>query len=420
MTSLLILICALYLGEFLFAWLLDCLNLNSILKNRSEAPERFRDSISGEEYENSVAYSLRKGRFALTTRLGSTLFILLLLLSSFPGALESRLLSFIPDGRLFSIIYILVFSLISSAADLPYQIYSQFVIEEEFGFNKTGLRLFISDGIKQLVLSLVLMLPLLWVLFFFMDSTGPFWWIWASAFTVSFQLIIFLLYPVLIAPLFNKFTPLEEGELKNRLLSLAERCRFGTSGIFVMDGSKRSGHSNAYFTGLGKLKRIVLFDTLIESLSPAELEAVLAHEIGHNKLRHIPKRLLVSVAVLTGAFFLTSLALGWHALFEAFGFSDPSYHGILIILLYFTSPLTFFLSPLGNRRSRKQEYEADAYACDAVENRNDLAGALLRLSRDNLSNLTPHSLYSAFYYSHPALSERLEAIDNHEKALSKS
>lgn len=411
MTHLFILICALYGLEFLFAWLLDCLNLNSILKNRTKIPAHFIDSVSAEEYEKSVAYSLRKGRFALITRLGGTLFIVLLLLSSFPGALESRLLSFLPAGRLFSIVYILAFSLISSAADLPYQIYSQFVIEEEFGFNKTDLRLFISDGFKQLILSLVLMVPLLWTLFFFMDSTGSFWWVWASAFTVAFQLVIFLLYPVLIAPLFNKFTPLEEGELKDRLLDLADRCRFGTSGIFVMDGSKRSGHSNAYFTGLGRLKRIVLFDTLIESLSPAELEAVLAHEIGHNKLRHIPKRLLISVLILTGAFFLTSLALGWNALFQAFGFSAPSYHGILVILIYFTSPLSFFLSPLGNGRSRKQEYEADAYACDAIENKGELSGALLRLSRDNLSNLNPHPLYSSFYYSHPALSERLEAIE---------
>ncbi len=413
MTALLILVCVLYLGEFLFAWLLDCLNINSILKNRFSVPERFRDSVGKDEYEKSTAYSLRKGKFALISRLGNTLFILLLLLTAFPGALEYRLQSLLAEGRLFSIVYVLVFSLIISAAELPYLIYSQFVIEEEFGFNKTDLHLFFSDGLKQIFLSLILMLPLLWVLFFFMDSTGSLWWIWASAFTITFQLILFLLYPVLIAPLFNKFTPLEDGELKTRLIALAERCSFATSGIFVMDGSKRSGHSNAYFTGLGKLKRIVLFDTLIDSLSPAELEAVLAHEIGHNKLKHIPKRLLISVVVLTGSFFLTAAALGWNDLFEAFGYAGPSYHGILVILLYFTSPVSFILSPLGNRRSRKQEYEADAYACDAVENKDDLSGALLKLSRDNLSNLTPHSLYSAFYYSHPALSERLSAIEMH-------
>ena len=413
MNHLLIIVCVLFLVEFLFAWLLDCLNLNSILKNRFEVPSRFKENISSEEYEKSVSYSLKKGQFALINRFAGTLFVLVLLISTFPGQLETYLLSFFPDGRFFSIIYIIVFSLIISAADIPFQIYSQFVIEEEFGFNKMNLRLFISDGIKQMILSVLLMTPLLWVLFFFMDKTGAFWWIWASAFTIAFQLIIFLLYPVLIAPLFNKFTPLEEGELKDRLLNLAERCNFGTSGIFVMDGSKRSAHSNAYFTGLGRMKRIVLFDTLINSLSPAELEAVLAHEIGHNKLHHIPKRLLMSVVILCLAFFLCSQALYWDGLFKAFGYSSASYHGILVILLYFSSPLSFFLTPLGNQRSRKHEYEADAYACDAVENKDDLSAALLRLGKDNLSNLTPHSLYSTFYYSHPALSERLEAIDKH-------
>ena len=411
MNHLLILFCALYLGEFLFAWMLDCLNMNSILKNRSERPERFRENISVDDYEKSVAYSMRKGRFALVKILGSSLFLLLLLLSSFPGLLESWLGEFLSRGYLFSIVYVLLFSLICSAAELPYQVYGQFVIEEEFGFNKTDLRLFVSDGIKQLVLSLVLMVPLLWVLFFFMEKTGSFWWIWASVFVVLFQLIVFLLYPVLIAPLFNKFTPLEDGELKDKLLGLAERCSFGTSGIYVMDGSRRSGHSNAYFTGLGRLKRIVLFDTLVESLSAEELEAVLAHEIGHNKLKHIPKRLVLSVFVLTGILFLSSLALNWTLLFTTFGFTEASYHGLLIILLYFTSPLSFFLTPLGNRRSRRQEYEADTYACGAVENRQELSGALLKLSLDNLSNLTPHRLYSRFYYSHPALTERLEAIE---------
>ncbi|MDC7232345.1 MAG: M48 family metallopeptidase, partial [Spirochaetales bacterium] len=275
---------------------------------------------------------------------------------------------------------------------------------------------YFSDAVKQLFLSVLLMTPLLLGIFFFMDKSGSLWWIYASGFIVAFQLIVLLLYPVLIAHLFNKFTPLEEGSLRTRLISLAERCGFGTSGIFLMDGSRRSGHSNAYFTGMGKFRRIVLFDTLVESLSEEELEAVLAHEIGHNKLKHIPKRLISSILTITGALFITSLCMNWQELFQAFSFSAPAYHSILIILMFCSSPLSFFLSPLGNYRSRKHEYEADAYACSRVDRKDSLKNALLGLSRENLSNLTPHPLYSTFHYGHPALAERLKAMEPDSEA----
>jgi STE24 endopeptidase len=407
-------IIALFIAEFIVSWFLSIMNLNCTIQNRTKIPEAFSGTITPESYEKSVSYTLVKGRFSLLSSSVSFVFLLLIVMSGFPGRLENFMLNFLPEGTLFSILYIMVFSIIFSLPSIPLNLYSQFVIEEEFGFNKTSLSLYLSDTLKQLILTPFLVIPLLWGLFFFMDKSGAFWWIYASAFIIVFQLFILLLYPVLIAPLFNKFKPLEDGPLKTRLLGLAERTGFDTRGIYVMDGSRRSGHSNAYFTGLGKFRRIVLFDTLIESLSEDQLEAVLAHEIGHNRLKHIPKRLLVSVLSLTGILFITSLCLNWEALFQAFAFSGQGYHSILVILMFCSTPFSFFLSPLSHFWSRKHEYEADAYACKAVQNNESLAQALLMLSSENLSNLTPHKLYSSFHYGHPVLSERLEAIGKAE------
>jgi len=409
-SSILIVIVSLFILEFLFSWFLSVLNMNSVLQNKNDVPLMFTKMIDKDNYTQSVRYSLTKGRFSLISQFWSFLFLMIVVLSGFPGHLEQFMMTFIPSGKLFSILYIFAFSLIYSLSGIPLNLYSQFVIEEEFGFNKTTLKLFITDSLKQLVLTPVLLFPMLWGLFYFMEKTGDLWWIYASVFIILFQLFLLLIYPVLIAPLFNKFTPLEDGTLKNRLLELAKRTGFSTRGIFVMDGSRRSGHSNAYFTGFGKFRRIVLFDTLIESLTEEELEGVLAHEIGHNKLKHIPKSLLFSTLSLTLALYITSLCLHWESLFHAFGFGGAGYHSILVILMFCSTPVTFFFSPLANHWSRKHEYEADAFACRTVGNHSALAEALLRLSKDNLSNLTPHKLYSTFHYSHPVLSERLDAI----------
>jgi len=412
MTSTIILLLAvsLLVLEFLFSWFLSVLNLNSIIQNRAVIPDAFTQAIDHKDYANSIRYSLVKGRFSLVSQFWSFLFLLIIIFSNFPGHLEQFMLGYIPQGKIFSILYIYVFSFLYSLSSLPFSLYSQFVIEEEFGFNKTSLKLFLSDSLKQFIITPVLVFPLLWGLFYFMEQAGNVWWVFASAFIIIFQLFLLLIYPVFIAPIFNKFTPLEEGSLKSRLLKLAEKTGFNTKGIFVMDGSRRSGHSNAYFTGFGKFRRIVLFDTLIQSLTEEELEAVLAHEIGHNKLKHIPKSLIFSTLMLTGALFITSLCLHWNNLFIAFGYTGPGYHSILIILMICSSPLTFFFSPLSNHWSRKHEYEADEYACQRIGNSTSLSDALLRLSKDNLSNLTPHRLYSTFHYSHPALSERLDAM----------
>jgi STE24 endopeptidase len=253
-----------------------------------------------------------------------------------------------------------------------------------------------------------------------MERAGTLWWLWAFLLVLGFQLLMMVLYPILIAPLFNRFKPMEEGDLKASLLDLASALRFPSQGIFVMDGSRRSTHSNAYFTGFGRFRRIVIFDTLLAQMDPRELKSVLAHEIGHYKLGHIYKHLAVQVLMLFALFWIASLALAWPPLYQAFGFPPPAPGqqgaagpgpavGLFLFLTVFSS-LSLLLAPLSNLLSRRHEYQADAFAVRAVQDAEGMAKALLKLSRKNLSNLTPHPWYSAFHYSHPALAERLAAL----------
>ncbi|MCF6335435.1 MAG: M48 family metalloprotease, partial [Spirochaetales bacterium] len=233
----------------------------------------------------------------------------------------------------------------------------------------------------------------------------------ASAGFFAFQLLLSIIYPLIIAPLFNKFSPLEEGPLKDSLYKLADKLNFRTRGIYVMDGSRRSGHSNAYFTGIGKSKRIVLYDTLISSLSDDQIAAVLAHEIGHYKKHHLLKSLILSFMVTGAGFYIVSILMNYLPLFEAFGFSRVSYHGIFVILSFAAGPFTFFLTPLFTMWSRKHEYEADAFTARNTGYGNDLKEGLIIMTRENLSNLTPHPLYSFYHYSHPTVAERVKAIE---------
>jgi len=263
-----------------------------------------------------------------------------------------------------------------------------------------------------MALSAVIGFPVLLGLFWFMDRAGKLWWIWAFCGLSAFQLVVNVLFPVLIAPLFNKFTPLPEGSLKEKILSLADKLRFRTKGIFLMDGSRRSRHSNAYITGLGRYKRIVLFDTLVNTSTEEEIASVLAHEIGHGKRNHLKKSLALSVALSLAGFWILSLLLPYEPLYSAFSFAQPSRQAILVILVLCAGPFTFFLTPLFSAWSRKHEHEADRFAVEAVGTAAGLKTALLRLARDNLSNLTPHPLYSFYHYSHPTLAERIAALDS--------
>jgi STE24 endopeptidase len=274
---------------------------------------------------------------------------------------------------------------------------------------------FVLDHLKGLALSAVLGIPILLILFWFIDSAGPLWWLYAFLAVAGFQLLITVIYPVLIAPIFNKFSRLEDGELKSRIVELVERLEFSASGIFVMDGSRRSRHSNAYFTGFGKGRRIVLYDTLISALDTDQIVAVLCHEIGHQKKKHILQRLVVSFLLTLFTLWIISLLVNANPLFTAFGFDRTSAHALLVIFAFCSGPFTFMLNPLFTSWSRRHEYQADRFAAENGSRASDLKTALITLGKDNKSNLTPHRLYSFFHYSHPTLGERVAFLSKLEE-----
>jgi STE24 endopeptidase len=293
---------------------------------------------------------------------------------------------------------------------MPWDWVEQFRLEERFGFNTADQRTWWMDRVKGLLLSVVMGYPLLMLVLKLVEWTGGWWWLWAWGVVLGFQLLMVVLAPIVIMPLFNKFTPLPEGPLRERLLRLGERTGFHSTTIQVMDGSKRSRHSNAFFTGFGKFRKIVLFDTLINQLAEVELEAVLAHEIGHYKKRHIPKMLIGSAGGLLVAFFAIAQLAKQEWFYRAFGFEPGSIVPALLLFSLLSGLVTFWFTPLFNLLSRKFEYEADAYAAKMMSEPGSLIGALRKLNEKNLSNLTPHPIYSGFYYSHPTLLERERSL----------
>jgi len=401
--------------EFLVEFVLNELNIRCVCRKGEKAklPGLFAGKVSWEDYRKSIDYTLAKGRFERWASVYGAVVTLTVLFSGvlpfldrlsrdvgglFPASLK-------PQGIIFCFGVALIFSLLS----FPVGLYSTFVLEERFGFNKSTLKLYLIDKLKGLLVSLVIGIPFLFGVLYLMEESGPYWWLWAFFFILAFQLLMVMIYPTLIAPLFNKFDPLKVGELRERILALAERVGFKTSGIYTMDGSKRSSHSNAYFTGLGKAKRIVLFDTLLEQMTVEQGLAVLAHEIGHYKMKHIRKMLIVQGIFLFAGLYILSLLIGYEPLFRAFGLM-PSSHAALVLLGLISGPFTFYLTPLMNRLSRKHEYEADRFSVKTLEDSKPMEEALLNLTVKNLSNLTPHPWYSGYHYSHPTTAERIRAI----------
>lgn len=420
MNSLLILFVVLLGAKTLASVALDTLNRRETLRNADSVPEAFKAMIDDATYRKSVAYTLRKIDFGYLETIFSAVLSLVLVVALLAPLyqLAESLFGLTPElsgwARIWREGAILVaISTVIGLFDLPFDWYENFRIEAQFGFNKSTQALWISDKIKGFVVGCIIGLPLLWAILAFYYAFPQTWWIWAQAFFVAFQLLLLVIFPKVILPLFNKLSPLPEGELRETLTALAERCGFVAQKIEIIDGSKRSGHSNAYFTGFGKWRHIVLFDTLVEQLSVKEIEAVLAHEIGHSKRGHITKRLIVSSVIGLGSLWLVGWILGQEAFFTAFGFKFVP--GLMIVpaflLLSQIAPLvTFWISPISNHLSRKHEYEADAYAKEVTESPENLVSALHKLHEKNLSNLTPHPLYSAFFYSHPTLPEREAAL----------
>jgi STE24 endopeptidase len=407
---------ALFALEFVVEFGLNELNLRYVGANWAEKklPDFFQRNMSAEEYEKSVQYTLTKGQFQRWAEIYGRLVTLIVLfggllpfMDRFSKDLASRFFSIThAQGLIFCFGVALVFSI----ASLPADLYSTFKLEARFGFNKTTWKLYSTDKLKGLVLGILIGLPFLFVVLWLMEATGSYWWIWTFFFVSGFQLLMVIVYPTLIAPLFNKFEPLPEGELRDRIMRLAEQVGFKTNGIFSMDGSKRSAHSNAYFTGIGKTKRIVLFDTLIAQMTLDQAVAVLAHEMGHYKMKHIRRMLVVQTVFLLFGLYILSFLLNYRPLFAAFGLDNPSNPAALVLFSLLSGPFTFYLGPLINRLSRKHEYEADRFAIQTLRNRRPMEEALINLTVKNLSNLTPHPWYSAYHYSHPTPTERIGAI----------
>jgi STE24 endopeptidase len=395
---------------------LSRLNERHVRAHGGEVPAAFRDVIDEPTYRRSVGYTLAKSQFG---NIADTYDALLLIAVLFSGVLPRAFQHW--QGWFGNSVWtmaalLFVIGVALSLAGVPLDWYAQFKMEERFGFNTTTMKLWVLDRVKGFLLALLLGYPLLVLVLKVVQWAGANWWLWAWAVVVVFQLLLMLIAPAVIMPLFNKFTPLPGGGLRERLFALAKRTGFPTRSIDVMDGSKRSRHSNAFFTGFGRFRRIVLFDTLVAQLSEPELEAVLAHEIGHYKRRHVLKLLAVSI----GGLLLAFAAVAWLArqtwFYRAFGFeSQNSFtpEAIVPAMLLFSllaGTLSFWLTPIINIWSRRFEYEADAFARAAMGEPQSLVGALRKLNEKNLSNLTPHPLYSGFYYSHPTLLERERAL----------
>jgi STE24 endopeptidase len=388
--------------------------IRHVLAHRNRVPERFAEKIPAEAHQKAADYTVAKTKFSLLSLLINTAVLIGFTFLGGLQALSIALLQWLGSpGMIYQLCLIAAFAAISGVIDLPFDYYRQFVLEQRFGFNKMTRRLFFIDMIKNTLLGAVIGLPLLWVILTLMNGAGNLWWIYAWVVWSGFQLLMLVLYPTVIAPLFNKFTPLADDTLRSRIEALMQRVGFASKGLFIMDGSKRSAHGNAYFSGFGAAKRIVFFDTLLARLTPQEVEAVLAHELGHFKLKHIVKRIcvifLVSLAFLALLGFLKSQVWFYTGLGVTplpFGSNDA----MALILFMLALPIfTFLLSPLSSLTSRKHEFEADAFAVKHT-NAPDLVSALVKLYEDNASTLTPDPLHSAFYDSHPPATVRIDRL----------
>ncbi len=390
--------------------------MRHVSQHRSAVPAIFAGTVTLQAHQKAADYTLAKGRFGLLSTAFGTAVVLAWTLLGGLDALNTVLRAAVMPawgGMAYQLALLAAVALIGGLIELPLEWYSTFRIEQAFGFNRMSLKLWLADQAKGVLVGALIGLPLAALVLWIMGVSGGLWWLWAWAALVGFNLLLLVIYPTVIAPLFNKFEPLADEALKARVQALMQRCGFAAKGLFVMDGSKRSAHANAYFTGLGAAKRVVFFDTLLQRLTPGEVEAVLAHELGHFKRKHVTKR-MVSIFAMS----LAGLALlGWLAAQSGFyaglgvspNMSAPNDALALLLFMMALPSFTFFISPLMAQVSRKHEFEADAYACAQADGR-DLAAALLKLHEDNAATLTPDPVYVRFYYSHPPASERLAAL----------
>lgn len=392
--------------------------IRHVALHRGAVPAPFAGRIPLAAHQKAADYTIAKGRLGLLEAALAAAVLLGWTLLGGLNALNQALLSVLGGGMVQQIALLAAFALVSGLIDLPLAAYQTFVLEERFGFNKTTPRLWLKDLAQSTLMGAVIGLPLAALILWLMGAAGALWWLWAWGAWVAFSLALMVVYPLFIAPLFNRFQPLEDESLKARVTALMQRCGFAAKGLFVMDGSRRSAHANAYFTGFGAAKRVVFYDTLLRQLRPGEVEAVLAHELGHFKHRHITKRMVGIFAMALLGFALLGWLSGQTWFYQGLGVqpavllpgqpegSAPNDALALLLFLLATPVLTFFVSPVFAQLSRHDEFEADAYAMAQADG-SELASALLKLYEDNASTLTPDPVYAQFYYSHPPASERL-------------
>ena len=408
---------ALVLGLLLKFWLASR-QVRHVARHRAQVPDAFAGRIALVAHQKAADYTIAKTRFGLLqVALGAAVLLGWTLLGGL-DALNQLLLDALGGGMVQQLALLLAFALISGLIDLPATLYQTFVIEQRFGFNQTTVRLWLGDLLKSSLVGVFIGLPIVALILWVMGAAGSLWWLWAWLLWMGFNLLLMVVYPTVIAPFFNKFQPLEDEALMARVTALMQRCGFAAKGLFVMDGSRRSAHANAYFTGFGAAKRVVFYDTLLRQLNASEVEAVLAHELGHFKHRHILKRMAGLFAISLAGFAL----LGWLStqiwFYTGLGVrpnlstlvpgvpATPNDALALLLFLLATPLFTVFLAPLFAQLSRRHEFQADAYAMVQASGA-DLASALLKLYQDNASTLTPDPVYVQFYYSHPPASERL-------------
>jgi STE24 endopeptidase len=415
-SALTLLFAAALMASLLVKFWLATRQMRHVAAHRDFVPAAFAQTITLAAHQKAADYTLAKGRFGLiTTAFGYAVLLGWTLLGGLDAlnialrdAIEPRF-----GGMAYQLALLAAFTLIGGLLDLPFELYSTFRIEQQFGFNRMTWKLYVADMAKGLFVGALIGLPIAALILWIMGATGSLWWLWAWGAWMVFNLAILVLYPTVIAPMFNKFQPLADESLKARVQTLMARCGFQAKGLFVMDGSKRSAHANAYFTGMGAAKRVVFFDTLLSKLTPGEVEAVLAHELGHFKHKHVTKRIVSMFAMSLAGFALLGWLSGQAWFYTSLGvqpsLTAPNDAVALLIFLMVVPVFGFFISPIFAQLSRKHEFQADAYACEQ-SNGQDLAAALLKLHEDNAATLTPDPLYVRFYYSHPAALERLSAI----------
>ena len=388
-------------------------HIRHVASHRDTVPAQFAQKIPLAAHQKAADYTIAKTQLKIVLLVVNAVVLLGFTLLGGLQWLSAALGETVGSGMTYQIALIAAVSVISSVIDLPFDYYKQFSLEEKFGFNKMTPGLFFSDLIKQTLVGAAIGLPLIWVTLTVMEKAGAYWWLYAWLIWCGFQVLMLGFYQNLIAPLFNKFTPLEDDSLKNRIEGLMQRVGFASKGLFVMDGSRRSAHGNAYFSGFGAAKRIVFFDTLLSRLAPSEIEAVLAHELGHFKLNHVIKRIAVMFIISLGFLALLGFLKNQTWFYLGLGVTptlDASNDAMALILFMMVLPVfTFLFSPLLSITSRKNEFEADAFAAQH-SNSQDLISALVKLYEDNASTLTPDPLHSAFYDSHPPASVRIQRL----------